>query len=426
MLSVSEGEGAFDQPGVNSGTVESSLTSVNPYVRYQASERLSAWGLLGYGTGDMTMTQAATEDRGEIVTRTDISMRLGAAGARGVLLKAGEDGGIDLALRGDAFLVQMDWEKVSNETDTRADASRLRLVRLDPGASGRGLLLTLAPVWGTPSSGVDRLWSARDAAGLAPGGEFEAERRLEAELGYGFGAPRGLGVVTPYAGLSLAADRFRQPRSRSLKRRGQPADMSRPLRGNDTELRQMAAQRIDRLGALVHQKIARPEQHAPSLLFLRLHSHKSHGRARRRLADRLRVRRIVLLPLHIRFDVDRRDQSHRMAEPADLPAPMVRATARLHRHRAAWLRSHKVQQLRPAQLLTERNRPVRPRTVHLKAVLRQIDPDRDAVGRGVHPIVCRTGRTGGARTRITAIRSKARSPGAIGHRPRRGRMLERL
>ena len=38
-------------------------------------------------------------------------------------------------------------------------------IRLDPGASGRGLSLTLAPVWGMPSSGVERLWSARDAAG---------------------------------------------------------------------------------------------------------------------------------------------------------------------------------------------------------------------------------------------------------------------
>ena len=280
-LSVSEGEGSFDQPGVDSGTVESTLTSVNPYVRYEASDRLSVWGLLGYGTGDMTMTQAANDDRDRIVTRTDISVRLGAAGARGVLLKADEDGGIDLALRGDAFLVQMDWEKVSNETDTGADASRLRLVleagrpfalgegavltpglelglrhdggdaetgtgvevggrirytdagsgltveanartliahddsgyrewgaggsvRLDPGASGRGLSYSLAPVWGTPSSGVERLWSARGAAGLAPGGEFEAESRLEGEVGYGFGAFGGRGVVTPYAGLGLA------------------------------------------------------------------------------------------------------------------------------------------------------------------------------------------------------------------------------
>ena len=280
-LSVSGAEGTFDQPGVDSGTVESSLSSINPYVRYQANDRLSVWGLLGYGTGDMTMTQAANDNRGEIVTRTDLMMRLGAAGARGVLLEAGEDGGIDLALRGDAFLVQMESEAAANTVETKADASRLRLVleagrsfalgegavlapalelglrhdggdaetgtgvevggrirytdtgsgltveanartliahedsgyrewgaggsvRLGPGASGRGLSLALAPVWGTPSSGVDRLWSARDAAGLAPGGEFEAERRLEGEVGYGLGAFGGRGVVTPYAGLGLA------------------------------------------------------------------------------------------------------------------------------------------------------------------------------------------------------------------------------
>ena len=280
-LSVSAGEGSFDQPGVDSGTVESTLTSVSPYVRYEANDRLSAWGLLGYGTGDMTMTQAANDNRAEIVTRTDISMRLGAAGARGVLLEAGEDGGIDLALRGDAFLVRMESEKAANTVATKADASRLRLVleggrpfalgegavltpglelglrhdggdaetgtgvevggsirytdtgsgltveanartliahedsgyrewgaggsvRIDPGASGRGLSLSLAPVWGTPSSGVERLWSARDAAGLVRDDNFEATGRLNAEFGYGLGAPRGLGVVTPYAGLSLA------------------------------------------------------------------------------------------------------------------------------------------------------------------------------------------------------------------------------
>ena len=280
-VSVSEGEGTFDQPGVDSGTVESTLTSVNPYMRVTLSDRVSAWGLLGYGTGDMTMTQAATEDRGEVVTRTDLSMRLGAVGARGALLEAGETGGLDLALRGDAFLVQMESEKAANTVATKAQASRLRLVlegsrafalgegavltpglevgvrhdggdaetgtgievggrigytdagsgltveanartliahedsgygewgaggsvRLDPGASGRGLSLTVAPEWGTPSSGVERLWSARGTAGLAPGEDFEATRRLNAELGYGLGAPRGLGLVTPYAGLSLA------------------------------------------------------------------------------------------------------------------------------------------------------------------------------------------------------------------------------
>ena len=273
-LSVSSAEGTFDQPGVDSGTVESTLTSVNPYVRYEASDRLSAWGLLGYGTGDMTI-------RGKSPVRTDLMLRLGAAGARGVLLEADEDGGVDLALRGDAFLVQMESEAAANTVETKADASRLRLVleagrsfalgsgavltpmlelglrhdggdaetgtgvevggrirytdagsgltveanartlvahedsgyrewgaggsvRLGPDASGRGLSLVLSPVWGTPSSGVDRLWSARDAAGLVRDDDFEAERRLEGEVGYGFGAFGQRGVVTPYAGFGLA------------------------------------------------------------------------------------------------------------------------------------------------------------------------------------------------------------------------------
>ena len=81
-LSVSDAEGSFDQPGVDRGTLESSLTAVHPYLRVDVNDRVQAWGLLGYGTGDMTMTQAANARRGEIVTRTDIEMRLGAAGAR--------------------------------------------------------------------------------------------------------------------------------------------------------------------------------------------------------------------------------------------------------------------------------------------------------------------------------------------------------
>ena len=265
-------------PDVDSGKVESSLTSVSPYARLTLNERLSAWGLLGYGTGDMTMTQAARGDRKETVTRTDISMRMGAVGARGALMQADESGGLDLALRGDAFLVRMESAKAANTVATTADASRLRLVleggrrfavgeatptlelglrhdggdaetgtgveiggriayadpssgltveasartliahedggygewgaggseRLSPDASGRGLSLTLAPVWGAASSGVERLWAARDAAGLAPGGDFEPERRLETELGYGLGAFGERGVATPYAGLGLS------------------------------------------------------------------------------------------------------------------------------------------------------------------------------------------------------------------------------
>ena len=62
------------------------------------------------------------------------------------------------------------------------------------------------------------------------------------------------------------ADRFRQIQVRISKRRRQTLDMNRALGSNDTELRQMAAKRVDRLGPLAHQKIACAEKHAPSLL----------------------------------------------------------------------------------------------------------------------------------------------------------------
>ena len=148
-VSVSSAEGTFGQSGGlddgNRGTVESSLTSVQPYARLEMNERLSAWGLLGFGSGDMTITEAANGPRVETVTRTDIGMRLGALGARGALLEADENGGIDLALEADAFLVQMDWEKVSSEKDTQADASRLRMVLEGSRAFALGEGSTLTP-----------------------------------------------------------------------------------------------------------------------------------------------------------------------------------------------------------------------------------------------------------------------------------------
>ena len=281
-VSLSEGEGTFAQPGVDSGTIESTMTTVSPYARLALTERVSAWGLAGFGTGDMTIVQAAN-DRGqpERVTRTDISMRLGAVGGRGALLEAGETGGMDLALKADAFWVGTESEAVSNEGSTTADASRVRLilegsrafetggggtftpglelglrhdggdaetgtgvelggrlswadpdsglsvearvrtliahedsgyeewgasgaVRLAPGASGRGLSLSLSPTWGVASSGVERLWSARDAQGLAPDGTFEPESRLDAELGYGLPAFGGGFTGTPNVGLGLS------------------------------------------------------------------------------------------------------------------------------------------------------------------------------------------------------------------------------
>ena len=280
-ISVSEGEGTFAQPGVDQGTIESTMTTVSPYARFMVTDRISVWGLAGWGTGDMTIVQAANESQPERVTRTDLEMRLGAIGGRGALLEADEDGGIDLALKADAFYVETESEAISNEGDTTGVASRVRLalegsrafrmgdggvltpglelglrhdggdaetgtgvelggrvswsdpdsglsveaqvrtlvahedsdyrewgasgaVRLAPGDRGRGLSFSLAPTYGAASSGVGRLWSARDAQELAPDGESEAGQSLQGELGYGLPVFGDRYTGTPNLGFGLS------------------------------------------------------------------------------------------------------------------------------------------------------------------------------------------------------------------------------
>ena len=77
-------------------------------------------------------------------------------------------------------------------------------VRLAPGERGRGLSFSLSPTWGAAGSGMERLWSAHDAQGLAPGPGFEAGQRLEGELGYGLGLLGGRFTGTPNVGFGLS------------------------------------------------------------------------------------------------------------------------------------------------------------------------------------------------------------------------------
>ena len=53
-----------------------------------------------------------------------------------------------------------------------------------------------------------------------------------------------------------------------------------------------------------------PDEARPCLLLLGLDRDKAHRRPAHRLADRRRVRRIVLVPPHIRLGISRRDQPH--------------------------------------------------------------------------------------------------------------------
>ncbi len=105
------------------GSVEASLTAAIPYAALQASERLKLWGAAGYGTGEVTLKTAMGGSY-----KADTSWSMAAAGLRGDLLEAPEEGsGPALALTSDALWTRTSSEKTRDLAASDSDATRLRL-----------------------------------------------------------------------------------------------------------------------------------------------------------------------------------------------------------------------------------------------------------------------------------------------------------
>src|SRR3954462_3949810 len=120
-----------------------------------------------------------------------------------------------------------------------------------------------------------------------------------------------------------------------------------------------AAKGIDELGALTHQQVARSEHRRTRLALLTLYGHEAHALSLCRLADRLCIGGIVLLPLHEWLHVSGRNEPHLMAELHQLAAPVMRASTGLHRHGARWLRSEELNQLLTRDTPTKQHGPGR-------------------------------------------------------------------
>ena len=111
------------------------------------------------------------------------------------------------------------------------------------------------------------------------------------------------------------------------------------------------------------------------LLLLGLRRQRSACRPLRRLADRLGIGRIVLLPLDERLDVGRRDQAHTMCPAWRSRAP---SNARPHRppsRRCMALRGQEGDKLRAGEASCGTAVPGSIGSMHLKHVLRDIQPD---------------------------------------------------
>ena len=182
-MTHSLGEGTAQGAG-RSYAMGSSVTTALPYARYALSERVSAWGLAGTGSGSLTL-----DLDGEAPERygADLSMTLAAAGVRGDLVTPAEAGGFALALKADAFWVRTVSDAVStpdggNLAGARAEASRLRAV-LD------GF----------------RTFALAGGAALTPSVELGLRHDGgDAETGTGFELGAGLGYAYPSRGLDMA------------------------------------------------------------------------------------------------------------------------------------------------------------------------------------------------------------------------------
>ncbi len=272
---LSHARGELDtQTGGVKGVHETTITSVHPYAAWLAPDGSTLWASLGYGTGEVRITEEGAAARSAGLTHWSVS-----AGGRSVLAEDAEliEGGMTrLAVKGEGSAARLRTEADDGLEGLTAKTTRLllegsyehalaggatltpaleagvrhdggvgegagleagagvtwrdpaagltaelrarllaaheaerdewgvsALVRLDPGADGRGTFLAFGPAHGRTESGLGQLFDLPAAASGA------AESRLEAEVGHGFGlpGPGPLAVLTPWAGLSLAGAR---------------------------------------------------------------------------------------------------------------------------------------------------------------------------------------------------------------------------
>ncbi len=144
-LAYHDGNGSYTSTrNAGTGDLDSTLVTVNPYLRYALTERLSVWGTLGYGTGNLRLTQTGTElnsvpgepagtgvglqsDSGaaQQAIETDMQMAMGALGLRGVVYASAST---ELALKTDALWVRSSSDETDGMRDAGAEVSRIRLL----------------------------------------------------------------------------------------------------------------------------------------------------------------------------------------------------------------------------------------------------------------------------------------------------------
>ena len=132
MLSHRRGLGGYQ--GADIGQVASSVTGLHPWVGYQLTERVTLWGVTGYGRGSLSLTPGEalslpTSLAAPVALKGGLSMSMLAGGVRGDLVDSGA-GGFGLAFKADALWVGTGSEAVDGPAGrlagTEAVVTRVR------------------------------------------------------------------------------------------------------------------------------------------------------------------------------------------------------------------------------------------------------------------------------------------------------------
>ena len=125
-LARSQGLGGYDGEHIV-GQVESSATGLYPWLGYRVNDRVSVWGVTGYGAGALRLSP----DRA-MALETGLSMAMAAAGTRGELVGPRAAGGFALAFKADALWVGTSVDGVDGAAG-RMSASETAVTRMRTG-----------------------------------------------------------------------------------------------------------------------------------------------------------------------------------------------------------------------------------------------------------------------------------------------------
>ena len=180
-LSVGRTLGLGGYSGPSGGRMSTSMTGFYPWVGYQVNERVSVWGVTGYGTGALSLTPD-----GAGALETGVSMAMSAVGTRGELIGSRATGGFSLAFKADALWVGAASDLLDGAAG-RLNASEAGVTRVRTALEGsRGFSLVGGRLSLTPSVEV----------GLRRDGG-------DAETGAGMDVGGGLAFTDAVTGLSL-------------------------------------------------------------------------------------------------------------------------------------------------------------------------------------------------------------------------------